>query len=1247
MDGVKERISDAASVASRLEVEFNRRMRQYNADRVRSREKVDPYSNPFRERCYQIVRLEKALQNCYGALTEFERLSNSRVLIVTGEGGIGKTHLLCDFAKSRVESGVPAVLLMGHQYRSLELPWSQTLQRLDLNLLSRDQFVGALESVAQVANSRALVIIDAVNEGQGRELWPAHMASFLTPLTNSPWIGVILSVRSPYQNHVVPQDIFDRAHIINHEGFSGVEFDAARSFFDHYQIEFPSSPLLQPEFRNPLFLKTLCESLHNMGSRTFPGGTIGVTSIFDTYLMAVNDNLAQRLNYDPGENLVRAALERFARRLTEDGLDKRWLGRIEARDLVNELLPRTEFSQSLYAGIVSEGLLLETILGASELMEEIVQISYERFADHIIVETLLSDGLDIDSPASSFRQPGHLAFLLDSTKYVPNGILEALSVQIPELTGRELLELKPNLKERWDIGQAFLQSIIWRRSDAFSRSAEDIYCEVTLENSAGTPFALRDGLDALLTVSTVPNHPFNADFLCRILSEYDMPERDAWWSTYLHSVWGEGRAVDRLVQWASQVSDDHNVESEVVRLCSITLTWMLSTANRFLRDKATKALVALLTGRFTSMVQLVEKFTDVDDPYVIERVYAVAYGVSMRTNNANDIEVLASAVYRSVFEPCEPPPHILLRDYARGVVERAIYLGSDISIDEKLIRPPYNSSWPDIPENDDSYSPKDKDGSGKRAIHSSLGEHFGDFYIYVIGRGSTSNWLSISLDEDVWQSSNMRMQAFIAELPETHRKAWEEYERARALHTEMIWKNTTAEYVDGSFEFRGSDEESQKTLDETNREVEMAFKHFHSMLTQGQVEELHAMESVRSDNGGGRAQRIDSQLLRKYILRRVFELGWTEERFGDFDAIVNSDYSRDASKPERIGKKYQWIALHEILALIADHFQYRDQYSEDSEDYYEGPWQERVRDIDPSCTLASTFGNASRLDQTSSWWAPNTCPNWEETTSYREWIEYQSDIPSTEELLMVDDRDGLTWVNVAGSFLWQEPLSADRDIRNDIRRELYIFCTGYFIPIDDADNFMKWSEKVNFWGRWMPQNIEIHEEFLAEYAWSNAFKYHFERPGQEVDWFDPGKACPTFVRNASTTYHASERGHDCSIDRSFAINLPHPDIVHSLSLQWDAENSWFVDSYGQRAAFDPTVREEGPSSLLIRKDLLKNYLNRQNLALCWTVVGEKWCIGGGLPSHFPGALKLTGAYRFAQGGPDGFTTTTVEEPRDT
>src|SRR5262249_7458556 len=149
------------------------------------------------------------------------------------------------------------VLLMGQRFLSHDAPWAQALQQLDLVGLSAEEFVGALEAAAQAADSRALLIVDALNEGAGRSIWPNHLAAFLTSLERSPWISVVPSVRSSFEEIVVPAEVRDRAATLTHYGFENHEYDASRTFFLHYGLELPSTPLLAPEFRNPLFLKTL------------------------------------------------------------------------------------------------------------------------------------------------------------------------------------------------------------------------------------------------------------------------------------------------------------------------------------------------------------------------------------------------------------------------------------------------------------------------------------------------------------------------------------------------------------------------------------------------------------------------------------------------------------------------------------------------------------------------------------------------------------------------------------------------------------------------------------------------------------------------------------------------------------------------------------------------------------------------------------------------------------------------------
>ena len=185
------------------------------------------------------------------------------------------------------------------------------------------------------------------------------------------------------------------------------------------------------------------------------------------------------------------------------------------------------------------------------------------------------------------------------------------------------------------------------------------------------------------------------------------------------------------------------------------------------------------------MARLVDRFADVDDPYVTERVYAVAYGVAMRSHDSFAVGELASLVYERVFAGGSPPVHILLRDYARGVVERAIYLNANLDIDESLIRPPYNTSWPHIPSEDElralnlmpdqTRGDSDEVHPAKSSIIFSVVD-YGDFARYVIG--DHSDWLSLRLDEEPWRSAGVRLTELVATFNEDERSAWEEYKSA-------------------------------------------------------------------------------------------------------------------------------------------------------------------------------------------------------------------------------------------------------------------------------------------------------------------------------------------------------------------------------------------------------------------------------------------------------------------------------------
>jgi hypothetical protein len=125
------------------------------------------------------------------------------------------------------------------------------------------------------------------------------------------------------------------------------------------------------------------------------------------------------------------------------------------------------------------------------------------------------------------------------------------------------------------------------------------------------------------------------------------------------------------------------------------------------------------------------------------------------------------------------------------------------------------------------------------------------------------------------------------------------------------------------------------------------------------------------------------------------------------------------------------------------------------------------------------------------------------------------------------------------------------------------------------------------------------------------------------------------IKPIAFKYFSKSSGFDCSIDEGYTLRLLTPEIVVNLGLRWSGNAADYLDVNSQLAAFDPTAKAEGPDALLIREEILKEYLVRENLALCWVVIGEKRVIGAGFDPGHHSNLLISGAYVLGDTEPDG------------
>ncbi|HXH48490.1 MAG TPA: AVAST type 2 anti-phage system protein Avs2 [Terriglobia bacterium] len=1180
------------------------------------------------------------------------RLANVAALLLIGEAGTGKTHLFCDIAKQRTREGEPTLLLLGEQFSSAE-PWVQIIQLLGLTCDGREELLGALEAAAQARGERGLILIDGLNEGEGKNLWQKHLAGVLLVLRRFPRIGIAISVRSSYLDVVIPDGLGeDKLVRQSQHGFAGHEYEATKTFFDYFGIERPAVPILSPEFQNPLFLKIFCTGIRNRRLTRIPPGLRGITGIFDFFLDSVNDKLAQpeRLDYDKSEMLVQKGVATFSEVLARKGAT--WLAADEARSLINALLPREGHEGSLYRQLISEGVFSIDRFpsGQGSEREEGIRFSYERLTDHSVTRILLERHLSRDNPAKSFSPNSRLGrFVKDErAAWMNGGIVEALCVQLPELTGKELPEVAPLCADFDRVREGLVQSLIFRDPKAIGKGTRQYVNNHILR--------FRDSADAfwdaLLTVAPVPEHPFNADFLHENLMRYALAERDAWWSIYLHRQYGEKNAVDRLVEWAWSREDKKHIQDESIRLSAVALAWFLTTSNRYLRDRATKALVALLTPRIRVLRKVLAMFLKVNDPYVLERLCAVAYGCAMRSEDVAGVAGLAKDVFSWFFESGSPPPDILLRDCARGVVEVALNSGSDIGIEERLVRPPYKSVWPQkIPSNAEleeyrkwSNDMPDVEWARLEIYESVMG--FGDFARYIIGTNwGGFNWSSRRLGSRRKPSRKEILGRFIKSLNQNQRKRLRSYAvlQQRLAHIEFE-RLAGSEVAQEAATGNSTDEELRTSV----LSAEAGFIESLGKSQRSKYEKFIRHYLTRS-NPEEEEGRFDLSIAQRWIFKKVLDLGWTTERFGKFDRQINlyPHRGREATKPERIGKKYQWIAYHEFLARVADNFEFKGESWSDKTIPYEGPWQAFIRDIDPSCLVAKTKRQDWR-PHSKTWWFPSSYDAWDLEADDMKWIKSSKDLPPANPLLEVErPEDHSRWLVMEAYYNWEQPTPPEEERFEVPRRSIWYMLRTYIVKRTDTRKVFNWASRRDFWGRWMPESKELYRVFLGEFHWAPAYKY-FNTPYHGQSWRARGEGCviPAEILPTASFYVEGGSGYDCSIDEGIYIHVPCRWLAEGMKMCWKGVDGSYFGENGDLLAFDPSVNEVGPGALLINKDRLLAFLRDEGYDMFWTVLGEKDLIGGrDYPGSWKGRLIVNGAFRIKHNSVKGALRTRFDGPR--
>lgn len=613
----------------------------------------------------------------------------SPYIVLTGDGGVGKSHLIADYVEKQMASSQASLLILGQSILG-EDDFLSSLPKWIGCTISYHEFFDDLEKIAVSQQSRLLICIDAINEGIGVEFWRNSLAGIVEFLEKYPHIGLVVSVRTQYE-----EDLFEGQNVLRskmrrvvHTGFSTVAYTAMHRYFSFFEITTDSIIFPNTEFSNPLFLRLFCASHRNthicMEDLSLP-------AVYRQYIDFEEEQIARKCGYQKSYKLVSKIVEAMiSKRASEkDGAIR--LPHDTALKLIIDIGKQWDVSSAnIYKALLGEGILTQS-MGYDG--GEYIHITYERLEDYFIAEKIVS--VYTESSKDTF---------LEKYSWITRrmDLLEFFGIVMAEEKGIELSEIF-STDAPWEaalIRSAFLYGLTWRKGTSFTDKTWDyINHEILSYEDSFQHF-----IDLLFAVSARSNHPLNALCTFEYFQKITMPERDAEFVPLFDKLYADQTsALYSLIEWGLNYAREQCVPDDVAEASALILCWLLISPNTELRDRATKAIICILLSHTNALIALMHKFEKIDDPYILERIYAIAFGCVVNEECSKKINALAKYVYSAVFDKDTVYPNILLRTYAKNIIDYAKHMGclEGEDIQTEKITPPYRSAFPEIPSDEE------------------------------------------------------------------------------------------------------------------------------------------------------------------------------------------------------------------------------------------------------------------------------------------------------------------------------------------------------------------------------------------------------------------------------------------------------------------------------------------------------------------------------------------------------------------
>lgn len=650
-----------------------------------------------------------------------QKYLSEKGLAIVGDAGCGKTFTLCKISEKLCKKE-NAYLLFGTDFSGSEMPLETILRKLKWK---RPNSFDLLNDKMLKEGKFAIFIIDAINEGAGMYFWQEKLPTLLNQIRKWSRIKIIVSIRKQtVQTDVLNETIegFTRLPI---PGFKDVRV-AVKKFFEHYNIDKDIDDFNQIQaFSNPLFLKIFCEAYSEAYYRDSESPNI--IEIYKSYIYKRNHVVSVGADADPRMNYTKCLLERIAY-YSLWNLQCGDIPREKAKSYSYRLCPYRMWSKDLLNNTLRANLLMEykTYDG-----REWITFEYDSMGDYLKADVLLRHKDD------DYSKLKFLCRLVDFT---------TAEYQTSTDNTRIFNFIKAFLSI-WNppVG-------LWHHKEIINGKLTDLFIESLALRNVANDLMQTDGTIMEEILDANPNY-LQPDVFINLLENHNESVISEFHGKLLSMRMGERDTI-----WSASANSFYYIDDELKRLWNnkginkksllVFEVWLLSASYPSVRFPALRHIVNQLeeTDTVDEVLYLMSVFKDVNDPYVLQGLYAAIYGYVVRKRNTN--LSISSMIVESFYSKHGQAPHdFVLRHWTLKILEWQWHLSCDDTY-WKAAQPPYDppisNPYENIPNED---IPEDFFGTnhGADSLHRSL--FVWDFYRYTMG-GNTSDDLDKFIGKD-------------------------------------------------------------------------------------------------------------------------------------------------------------------------------------------------------------------------------------------------------------------------------------------------------------------------------------------------------------------------------------------------------------------------------------------------------------------------------------------------------------------